>query len=64
MRHAIAIAALFALSGCGTPAINCPMLVAYTTIEQSTLAAEFPKDGPETQAQLEDYIKLRQGCRK
>lgn len=43
--------------------IRCPPLVSYSTLEQAALAGELPQDGPETQAQIEDYLKLRSACR-
>lgn len=72
---ALLFGALQALSGCAGlvsaavpnppfPApIKCPPLASYTALEQGVLAQELPKDGPETQAQIEDYLKLRAACR-
>lgn len=51
------------LYGCGVPSVNCPLLVQYSQLEQSVLANELPGDGPETQSQIEDYVKLRQACK-
>lgn len=62
MTRALALIALLTLAGCAAPAINCPPLVQYGSLEQDGLHAEFPKDGPETQVQIEDYVKLRQAC--
>ena len=56
---------LVALYGCASgPAIHCPPLVQYPALEQQVLAAELPSAGPETQVQIEDYLKLRQSCKQ
>ena len=62
MKRLVPLLALLTLGACA-PEMHCPILTAYTQLEQQALAAELPADGPETQAQIEDYIKLRQACR-
>lgn len=60
------LALLFTLAACASaqlPEIRCPQLRQYTKLQQQVLADELPKDGPESQVQIEDYFKLRQACR-
>ena len=54
-----------ALGACATrPAVPvCPVLVAYTSTEQQSLAAELPNDGPVTQRAIADYLGLRDAVR-
>ena len=54
------------IHGCATaPAINCPPLRSYTMLEQENLADELVnKDGPESRAQISDYLDLRDACHK
>lgn len=64
----VAWALLLTLTACASllpnvQAFKCPILVPYTQLEQNVLKSELSKDGPETQAQIEDYIKLRQACK-
>ena len=57
------VVAIVLLAGCaGAPAVKCPLLVQYPQLEQDALAGELPSDGPESQRQIEDYVKLRQAC--
>lgn len=64
MIRGLLVLALLPLAGCATgSSIQCPPLVKYPAAVQNILASELPKDGPESQAQIEDYIKLRQACR-
>lgn len=63
IRRLLALSLLTSLGGCTTTqAINCPALVPYTDMEQRILSEELAQDGPETQAALEDYFKLRDAC--
>ena len=60
-----AVVAVVLLAGCaGAPAVKCPLLVQYPQLEQDALEGELPSDGPESQVQIEDYVKLRQACQK
>lgn len=64
----VACALLFLLAGCASTQApdmhSCPPLKAYSTLEQNVLAGELAgEDGQETQAQIEDYMALRQACR-
>lgn len=67
MKRGILIVSILAplVSGCTTAAtIHCPPLVSYTRLQQQVLGNELDADGPESQAQLVDYVKLRQACSK
>jgi hypothetical protein len=64
MRGVGTVGVVLMLAGCASaPSVSCPPLVAYSLAQQSTLAAELPADGLQTQIQIEDYLKLRQACR-
>lgn len=63
MRAALIALASLTLAGCATnPPIRCPQIVEYTDLEKSVLLGEIDEDGPETQAQIIDYAKLRLAC--
>jgi len=62
---AILAGILLALSRCASaPAVSCPRLRAYSSLEQTALADELPRDGIEAQEWIADYLALRARCRR
>lgn len=63
MKRGVVVIGVLALGACATTTpIKCPTLAAYPLLEQQVLHDELPKDGPETQKWIIDYIGLRSAC--
>jgi len=61
MKLVASLCVLTLLGGCATRT-QCPAIPVYSSLEKHVLADELPKDGPESQIQIEDYYKLRTAC--